>query len=204
MFNKAIILLSGAGVFGLSMLCLGMARVDSVGLWPKNWPKELESYRRQSVTYTIQTGVQEEVYEIPIPNAAEFARLWPALVSLASKGAPLRLTSVQKKAEGDFYDNSRPAVRLYCPPYNSFEKDYKEFEWVPRLPWPETIADANGCLPEYVRRVGDDGQTWEPATSQGLKVRARIEIELVADGKVIDLNRFRLPADTPILDNRTF
>jgi len=34
------------------------------------------------------------------------------------------------------------------------------------------------------------------------KWRARIDIELVVDGRIIDLNRIQLPADTPIIDNR--
>ena len=31
---------------------------------------------------------------------------------------------------------------------------------------------------------------------------ARVDIELVVDGRIIDLNRIQLPADTPIIDNR--
>ena len=38
---------------------------------------------------------------------------------------------------------------------------------------------------------------------QSLKVkRARIDIELVVDGNIVDLNRIPLPADTPIIDKR--
>ena len=52
-----------------------------------------------------------------------------------------------------------------------------------------------------------DGQlTWIPA---GLKrnppvslYRARIDVELIVDGKVIDLNRIPLPPDTPVIDRR--
>jgi hypothetical protein len=33
-------------------------------------------------------------------------------------------------------------------------------------------------------------------------VRARIDIELVVDGDIVDLNRIGLPMDTPIIDKR--
>ena len=32
--------------------------------------------------------------------------------------------------------------------------------------------------------------------------RARIDIELIVDGDIVDLNRIPLPTDTPIIDKR--
>ena len=32
--------------------------------------------------------------------------------------------------------------------------------------------------------------------------RARIDLELVVDGKIIDLNRIQIPSDAPIIDKR--
>jgi hypothetical protein len=39
-------------------------------------------------------------------------------------------------------------------------------------------------------------------TSIGLMYRARVDIVLIVDGKIVDLNRIPLPADTPIIDKR--
>jgi hypothetical protein len=75
-------------------------------------------------------------------------------------------------------------------------------------PWPLGIQTANGTLPEYVCAIENNGKLeWVPANYGdkhvvGFLYRARIEIELVVDGDVIDLNRIPLPADTPIMDKR--
>jgi hypothetical protein len=70
----------------------------------------------------------------------------------------------------------------------------------PGPPWPKEIISDSGELPEYVRAEELDGKRrWVPAKNG---FRARIEIELVTDGNIIDLNRIPLPPDTLILDKR--
>ena len=58
-------------------------------------------------------------------------------------------------------------------------------------------------MPEYV--VDQNGK-WAPYTEKDPKERnmrrARIDIELIVDGDIVDLNRIPLPADTPIIDKR--
>ena len=74
-------------------------------------------------------------------------------------------------------------------------------------PWPESAYLPNGELSEYVSGewVGDR-MAWVPAKiggeSRGFLQRARVDIELVVDGEVINLNETYLPPDTPILDER--
>jgi hypothetical protein len=76
----------------------------------------------------------------------------------------------------------------------------------PGPPWPDDLISPTGALPEYVGVAEDNGKSkWAPFTDKrasGFLYRARIEIELVVDGEIINLNRIPLPADTPILDKR--
>jgi len=58
-------------------------------------------------------------------------------------------------------------------------------------------------MPEFVQANDVNGvRTWTAAKigedRKGFYYRARIEIELVVDGNIIDLNRISLPADTPL------
>jgi len=74
-------------------------------------------------------------------------------------------------------------------------------------PWPDSILSENGLLPEYVSAEKVDGKMkWVPVergeNPAGFLYRARIEIELITDGDVIDLNRIPLPPDTSIIDKR--
>jgi hypothetical protein len=76
----------------------------------------------------------------------------------------------------------------------------------PGPPWPQDILSATGVLPEYVGVIEDNEKLkWVSSTDKrvsGFLYRARIEVELVVDGDVIDLNRIPLPVDTLILDKR--
>lgn len=59
---------------------------------------------------------------------------------------------------------------------------------------------SEGELPEYVTSEEEDGRLkWVPADGGH---RARVDIILITDGKIVDLNRIQLPPDTPIIDNR--
>ena len=77
----------------------------------------------------------------------------------------------------------------------------------PGPPWPDHLISDSGALPEYVgvERI-PGGLRWIPVRlderAMGFKIRARVEIELIVDGKVVDLNRIQFPPDTPIIDKR--
>lgn len=68
-------------------------------------------------------------------------------------------------------------------------------------PWPDDIRDERGALPEY---VVPDGAKWLPIRRQDIRdprfrkqssyiQRVPIEVCLMVDGRVVDLNRIRLP-----------
>jgi hypothetical protein len=78
-------------------------------------------------------------------------------------------------------------------------------------PWPKAIVGPEGELPEYVvSEKGEDGRlTWvetDPRKAgeelKGFYNRARIDIDLVVDGKAIDLNRVKLPENVRVVDRR--
>jgi len=79
-------------------------------------------------------------------------------------------------------------------------------------PWPAEIFSTNGALPEFVLAREVEGKLrWVAADYQkdkkenkitGFYYRARVDLEIVIDGQVIDWNSIRLPAGTPIHDER--
>jgi hypothetical protein len=186
------------------------------GLWPTNWPKELEPLRKQS-----RTGIHsaQARYEIPFANREEFESAWPHILELKSKQAPLiLLSSPDEKLGGTLKAGVRiwsprtgtlvtPNGTNYPPGAEASVPDGKFLKIGP--PWPDYIKSESGALPEYV--FNDNGK-WAPYDPNAKKEllaelrspprRARTDIELVIDGNIVDLNRIPLPADTPIIDKR--
>ncbi len=195
-----------------STLSLAVVGIRSGGTWPPDWPAQLEPYRRQATTLEIAAGNQENVYDIHFDKRDKFENIWPTILKLKSKGAPLRLRSIEIPfKEGALFNNEKPTVRIYAPVYPAYEC-YRPGgkKLLPGPPWPDSIKSPSGELPEYVT-VSQDGMTWEPVKEEkpsnekppiGFIYRARIEIELVVDGKIIDLNRIHLPSETLIIDRR--
>jgi hypothetical protein len=206
-FTKTIWIFCAMIIFLCSTLCLALVITHEEGMWPASWPKALEPYRKQASTIEVGTGIQEDVHEIRFKNREEFEKLWPAILELKNKRAPLRLRSIEPFSQGSLFHNEQPVVRIYGPAYSigsASRPGDKELRPVP--PWPESIKSSTGELPEYVTK-SEDGMTWVPVEEgrpKGFIYRARIELELVVDGKIIDLNRIYLPADTPIIDKREF
>ncbi|MBS0207076.1 MAG: hypothetical protein JSS49_29720 [Planctomycetes bacterium] len=192
------------------------------GTWPATWPKELDSLRKRSRTLDVATGTQEHIYTIPFASRDEFEKLWPILMTLRTPGSPLKLSKTGSENEwGRFLSNAVPCVRIKGPtgayvgarltPDNRI--DLKQLDEGTMLyvgaPWPKSLIGPRGELPEYVTSVSADGGklTWKsledvPEGKRGFHNRARVDLELVIDGKVIDLNRIPLPQDAPLVDVR--
>ncbi|MHC4426754.1 MAG: hypothetical protein ACYSYV_11760 [Planctomycetota bacterium] len=212
-----------------SSFCFGIVIESTTGRWPDSWPRELEPYRAQATTREIGSGIQENVYEIRFENREEFEKLWPIILKLKDKKAPLRLRSIRKPIkERGLFNSDKPAVRVFSHVYPAWPSRRPGRRTLrPAPPWPDSIKSPTGELPEYVAR-SEDGNAWVPVERErprGLvwslekpgdfwwsmveerkppwfMYRARTEIELVVDGTIIDLNRILLPPDTPIIDRR--
>ncbi len=189
---------------------LGMIMVQSRGTWPDDWPEELEPLRKRAVTYEVAAGNQETVYEIPFTDRADFERLWPVILQVKDKSGKLTLLSVSPGGRTQsLFETPRPAVRIAAPCRGSVKFKEAEKSIYMGPPWPEHLYDENGHLAEYVTWDGEQlvgvnrfsSPRGTPAFSFFL-YRARVDLTLVVDGRVIDLNRIPLPADTVIVDRR--
>lgn len=215
-----------------SALCLAYVGIRSEGMWPDTWPKELDPLRKQAQTVDVMHGIQENVYVIPFRKQANFEKAWPHILKIKSKGAPLILekspfmynVSGSECASGIMI--LAPSLGIIGGPYSPRAETYQQAEVFfeegkmealvkegkmlrASPPWPVEIMSDEGELPEYVSFEQDvDGKMrWVDAKQFNGKrpktrYRARIEIILITDGKIVDLNRIRLPENTPIIDNR--
>ena len=185
--------------------------ISDKGDWPADWPKSLEPLRGSARTLEVAAGNQENIYEITFSNRESFEKAWPDILALKTPGAPLKLASmkVDPAKPGDGLEsNAAPIVRIYAPASNAavLAKDGTRIK--ADAPWPKDLVGPNGELPEYVLSTESEGkQRWVAVDKTNDKTvsffyRARIDIELVVDGKVIDLNRIKLPENTPIVDKR--
>lgn len=147
----AAILLIGAGsVYAISFGGPG-------GKWPKTWPKELESLRKQA--WTWEHGFGGTSYDIPFATREEFEAAWPHILALKAKDAKITLVRGSHLRVGE---------------------------------GPGKSAGVHLAPPRDI----------SPAQAEKLPANIVTTIWLVVDGKIVDLNRIALPADTTIVDER--
>ncbi len=196
-----------AMVFFGSATAAGFVSIHEGGQWPADWPAQLEAYRDRARTFEIGTGgVRESVYEIRFGKIEDFEQIWPTLLQLRSAGAPLRVCNVEEPGEGrrKILPNDAPVVRIYAPVYGSSAQKPGGRVLPVGPPWPQSVLLPDGTLPEYVA-ISEDGMQWIPAVGgipSGFRHRARVDIELVADGQILDFNRILVPPEIPVVDNR--
>ena len=247
----ALSVAAGLALFAFAGLAWSAARVFPAGTRPVHWPAELDPLRARATTVELLAGNWENMYQLFFHDSEEFEKLWPAILSVKSPEAPLRLSLVTRNDPRRLTERSRPSVIIYAPPVgasfgaprnfsstdeaiteelNAISKNgislatdaesiaarvTQEFAEQERNgerlrsgpPWPAYLFSPTGALPEYVKTERAEGKVlWIPSTqgpeSGRTNVRARVEIELIVDGKVIDLNRIQFPPDTPIIDQR--
>lgn len=221
--------LTGILVFCLSAMTLHAAIFTAdTGNWPQNWPKELEPYRAKSKTLGVGTGIQENIYTIPFETREGFEKIWPLLLKQTTPGSQIRLLVASDKQHhswGNFLKNDKPCVHVFGPSEGwsvnpKLDLSPQDFQDKTQLliksgqmirasaPWPDDLVGKDGSLPEYVNSyLDEDGKMkWKAVKNgdgaKGFSHRARVDIELVVDGKVIDLNRIRFPEHVVIVDKR--
>ncbi len=95
--------------------------IHSTGMWPENWPSELEDYRQQAWTLEPMGGdeVSITIYDIAVRDAVDFERLWASLLNLMDRGSQVTLRTGQLTAFGDPKPKFPHAVvRITTPPYS--------------------------------------------------------------------------------------
>jgi len=145
--------------------------------------------------YPVSEFESTSDFLIPVPNRAESIS---GVMILAPTGAYVGLQAFGRVSD----ENSEAYKKI-----ETLIEQGKLLQTSP--PWRKYLYSDKGELPEYVALGGEYGSyEWVPAHADyfdrgGIDLyRARVDIILIADGKVIDLNRLQMPANTPIIDNR--
>jgi hypothetical protein len=197
-WNRVLILMLTIGM--ASSVCFALVTESLSGDWPESWPKELEPLRSQARTVHVGHGIQETVYEIPFKSREEFEKVWPYILKVKSKGAPIILEN-SPSTYSVSGTTMTTGVRILWPSGGTVElPDRKRLE--AKEPWPDYIKNGAGELPEYVTEEHGKWIPNTPGKKPDFFIRARVDIILVTDGRVIDLNRIELPGETPIVDRR--
>ena len=95
--------------FAAAVSLHAMYDVSDTGLWPTNWPKELEQLRKQSRTLRHD---QYTLYEIPFTNRQQFEAVWPHIVAVKSPEAPIILLKGPNERLGK---TIKARVRILAP-----------------------------------------------------------------------------------------
>jgi hypothetical protein len=183
--------------------------VESGGRWPKTWPSELEPFRARANTGQLYAGSTATVYEIEFKSAQEFNRVWPALLKVKSKKAPIVFVAATQGTTSAGGEPMQPQVHIVCPTQGTYKRK-ADGSYSHKGPWTKDIkADANGVLPQFVEffeqegkwKIVEDPEKLDPM-HRPLE-QARVEMVLYVDGEVINPDRISLPADTPVKNLRT-
>jgi hypothetical protein len=86
--------------------------VTGKGTWPESWPKELEPLRKQASTFEGPLA-PHQTYAIPFTKREEFESVWPHILKVKSKGAPVRLVRGPNFFLGE---HIKAGVVVHCPP----------------------------------------------------------------------------------------
>jgi len=193
----------------------GLMLKKNRGDWPTTWPKELEPLRDTATTYQMMTGTHEDMHVITFKDRSTFEQAWPAILKVRSPHSPLTLHRTKSDSKSNT-KNTTPKVRILTPSrgYSKLSKLVKPSltnvgsGTITQRDMMLALMGLNRSLPEYVTATRtDDGEMQVQAVSRdarpsGFKFRARVDIHLVVDGKVIDLNRIRLPKNVTVIDRR--
>jgi hypothetical protein len=160
--------------------------------------------------------VKIERHIIEFRTREEFERVWPAVLRLKSKGAPITLRTPDKPKTDPtdpYVVHDKPQVWIICPILEQGRYELLPDGTYAHIgPWTDDLELPNGVLPERVVKRKKDAKwvVWEsdyrhrPRDYEFPAQQARVQVVLYVDSEVIDLNRIRLPENTPIEDKRLF
>jgi hypothetical protein len=101
----------------LALACLastayGLYSVSFTGDWPQTWPKELEPLRQQARSL-VGPEAEFRHWAIRFEKRKDFEAVWPHLMTVKSKGAPIILVSGENFFLGD---KCKAGVVVHAPP----------------------------------------------------------------------------------------
>ncbi len=108
--NRTIALVA-ALTLGAASSVYALYSVANEGLWPKDWPKELEPLRKQARTL-VGPEVEYRHYAIPFTKREEFETAWPHLLKVKTKGAPV----VLRPGPSFWFGEKAVGVCIHTPP----------------------------------------------------------------------------------------
>lgn len=114
---KAWILVIVAAVLCAATTAHAIYGVSEEGVWPKDWPKELEPLRKQARTLVGPQAMNRH-YAIPFGDRNAFEAAWPHLLSVKSQGAPIFLSRGPNFFIGD---DASAGVVIHCPPEGQWD-----------------------------------------------------------------------------------
>jgi hypothetical protein len=110
--RRIAFLLIAVAICAVSAFVYADYSVTHEGTWPKGWPAELETLRKQSRTL-VGPQVLYRHHAIPFASREEFELVWPHLLKVKTGGAPIVLVG----APGFFLGKEHTAgVVVHCPP----------------------------------------------------------------------------------------
>ena len=172
MIKRRIAFLTAIGFFAACSLYADYL-VYEKGTWPESWPKQLERLRKQARTLEGPEVLNRHYEALHRKDPKAVEAAWPHLLKVKTKGAPIFLV---RAPQTNFFQVKPAGVLIRTPPIDTDKQANPE----------EPLAGPGWQDPAHLR----GRWTWTTF------------IELVVDGKIVDLNRIPLPADTPIIDER--
>lgn len=184
------------------------ARVEitDCAMWPNDWPKSLHDIRAKAKTFDVAHGANETVIELKFETREAFLEAWPELVQIVSPHAPVSVHAIQREQPAEAYWRmDEPIVRVHAPPrylaVTQVGGVRGHLEVAP--PWPQELVRSDGSLPGWLKGEAVDGelQLVPSDPPEGMRYRCRVEIEVVADERIIHKSDIRrMPANGTYID----
>lgn len=109
-FHRAVVCVTLLALC-LASPALALYSVADTGLWPANWPKQLDPLREKSRTLVGPTFALRH-YAIPFKTREEFESIWPHMLEVKSRNAPILL----RRGPSFWLGKGNAGVCIHTPP----------------------------------------------------------------------------------------